>query len=116
MRHEVADGQRHALPPQDSPESVPIPVLPTWPSAGWRRNRLPRSSPLFSSPGSDMNPIHNVGGNSPIQKITNTPIQKQTPADGAGRLPIKDRVELSGVGHLLGALRSNDIRADKVAG
>ena len=63
-----------------------------------------------------MNPIHNVGGNSPIQKITNTPVQKQTAADGAGRLPIKDRVELSGVGHLLGALRSNDIRADKVAG
>jgi anti-sigma28 factor (negative regulator of flagellin synthesis) len=62
-----------------------------------------------------MNPIHNVGGNSPIQKLTSTPIQKQTPVDGAARPSIKDRVELSGVGHLLGALKSNDIRADKVA-
>ena len=62
-----------------------------------------------------MNPINNVGGNSPIQKITNSPISKQTPADGASKPSLADRVELSGVGHLLGALKSNDIRADKVA-
>jgi anti-sigma28 factor (negative regulator of flagellin synthesis) len=62
-----------------------------------------------------MNPIQNVGGNQPVQKVSSTPIQKQLPADAAGKPSIQDRVELSGVGHLLGALRSNDIRADKVA-
>ena len=65
--------------------------------------------------GQPMNPINNVGGNSPVQKITSNPIQKQTPVDGAKKPSLADRVELSGVGHLLGALKSNDIRADKVA-
>jgi anti-sigma28 factor (negative regulator of flagellin synthesis) len=62
-----------------------------------------------------MNPINNVGANNPIQKTTNNPISKQTPAEGAGKPSLADRVEISGVGHLLGALKSNDIRADKVA-
>jgi anti-sigma28 factor (negative regulator of flagellin synthesis) len=67
-----------------------------------------------------MNPIHNVGGNQPAQKVTSTPIQKQVPPDAAGagaaaKPPLSDRVELSGVGPLLSALKSNDIRADKVA-
>ncbi|MDB5322018.1 MAG: hypothetical protein JWN40_3649 [Phycisphaerales bacterium] len=62
-----------------------------------------------------MNPINNVGSNSPIQKITSTPVQKETPAAAPSKPSLADRVELSGVGHLLGALKSNDIRADKVA-
>jgi anti-sigma28 factor (negative regulator of flagellin synthesis) len=62
-----------------------------------------------------MNPINHVGGNSPVQKVTSTPIQKQTPAAGAEKPSLRDRVELSGAGHLLGALKANDIRADKVA-
>jgi anti-sigma28 factor (negative regulator of flagellin synthesis) len=63
-----------------------------------------------------MNPIQNVGGNQPVQKVSTTPIRKQLPTDAAAAKPsIQDRVELSGVGHLLGALRANDIRADKVA-
>jgi anti-sigma28 factor (negative regulator of flagellin synthesis) len=62
-----------------------------------------------------MNPINNVGSNSPIQKITTTPVQKEAPAAAPNKPSLADRVELSGVGHLLGALKSNDIRADKVA-
>ena len=62
-----------------------------------------------------MNPINNVGGNSPIQKLTSAPVQKETPAAAPAKPSLADRVELSGVGHLLGALKSNDIRADKVA-
>ena len=61
-----------------------------------------------------MNPVQNTGGNSPIQKLASTPIQKQLPAD-ASKPRASDRVELSGMGHLLGALKTNDIRADKVA-
>ena len=62
-----------------------------------------------------MNPINNVGGNSPIQKITSTPVQKEVPATETKRPSLADRVELSGAGHILNQLKSNDIRADKVA-
>ena len=62
-----------------------------------------------------MNPIQNVGGNQPLQKIANSPVQKQASADAAARPSPKDRVEISGMSHLLSALRSNDVRADKVA-
>ena len=63
-----------------------------------------------------MNPINNVTGNSPIQKLAAAaPAQKQAPAAETSRPSPKDRVELSGMGHLLGALKNNDIRADKVA-
>jgi anti-sigma28 factor (negative regulator of flagellin synthesis) len=62
-----------------------------------------------------MNPINNVGGNSPIQKITSTPVQKEVPATQTNRPSLADRVELSGAGSILNRLKSNDIRADKVA-
>ena len=62
-----------------------------------------------------MNPIQNVGQNQPVQKVTSTPIQKQLPTEGAGKASPKDRVELSGMSHLLSALKTNDVRADKVA-
>jgi negative regulator of flagellin synthesis FlgM len=63
-----------------------------------------------------MNPINNVSGNSPVQKLASAgAVQKQAPAEAASRPSPKDRVELSGMGHLLGALKNNDIRADKVA-
>jgi anti-sigma28 factor (negative regulator of flagellin synthesis) len=62
-----------------------------------------------------MSGINSVGGPSPLQKIVTQPVQKQIPADAAKPLPLTDRVELSGVGHLLKSLQTNDIRADKVA-
>jgi anti-sigma28 factor (negative regulator of flagellin synthesis) len=61
-----------------------------------------------------MNPINNVGSNSPIQKISSTPVQKQTQASAPNKPSLADRVELSGVGHLLGTLKAG-VRADKVA-
>lgn len=61
-----------------------------------------------------MNPINNIGGNSPVNKITNAPIQKQIPADAPKASP-KDRVEISGMSHLLQALKANDVRTEKVA-
>jgi anti-sigma28 factor (negative regulator of flagellin synthesis) len=61
-----------------------------------------------------MNSVQNTGANSPIQKLSSTPIQKQLPTESS-KPRATDRVELSGMGHLLGALKANDIRADKVA-
>ena len=62
-----------------------------------------------------MNPINNVGSNQRVQKVSTTPIQKQVPTEAASRPSPRDRVELSGMTHLLDALKSNDVRADKVA-
>ena len=62
-----------------------------------------------------MNPINNVGSNNPVYKVTSNPIQREVTPEGTTRPSATDRVELSGVGHLLKALKTNDIRTDKVA-
>ncbi|HXE52197.1 MAG TPA: flagellar biosynthesis anti-sigma factor FlgM [Tepidisphaeraceae bacterium] len=59
--------------------------------------------------------INNVNSSSPVQKIVSNPVQKQIPADAPKQLPATDRLELSGASHLLQSLKTNDIRADKVA-
>jgi negative regulator of flagellin synthesis FlgM len=62
-----------------------------------------------------MSSINGVGSNSPLQKIIPQPVQRELPAQPPTQQPAVDRVELSGMSHLLKALKSNDIRADKVA-
>jgi anti-sigma28 factor (negative regulator of flagellin synthesis) len=60
--------------------------------------------------------VNNVGNSSPVQKLVNNPVQKSIPADAPQQLPVADRLELSGVSHLMKALKSNaDVRTDKVA-
>ena len=59
--------------------------------------------------------INGVGNNSPIQKIVNQPVMRETPVDAPKQNPLMDKLELSGMSHLLGALKANDVRADKVA-
>jgi len=59
--------------------------------------------------------INGIGNNNSVQRLANGPIQKQVPADAPRQLPLTDRLELSGVSHLMKALKNNDIRADKVA-
>ena len=59
--------------------------------------------------------VNGIGNNPSVQRLTNSPIQKQVPADAPRQLPLTDKLELSGVSHLMKALKSNDIRADKVA-
>jgi negative regulator of flagellin synthesis FlgM len=63
----------------------------------------------------NMSTINSVGNSSPVQKIIAQPVQKQVPTDAPKQLRLTDKVELSGVGHILQALKTNDIRADKVA-
>jgi flagellar biosynthesis anti-sigma factor FlgM len=62
-----------------------------------------------------MSSINGIGPNSPVQKVVQQPIQKQTPADPPAQIPTVDKLELSGMSHLLQSLKSNDVRVDKVA-
>jgi anti-sigma28 factor (negative regulator of flagellin synthesis) len=61
-----------------------------------------------------MSQINNISQTTPLQKIVTEPVQKQIAPDAA---PVRasDRLELSGAGGLLAALKSNDVRTDKVA-
>jgi hypothetical protein len=69
---------------------------------------------INSKPESVMSQINNVGPASPVQKIVANPIQKQLPSDAAAPMRATDRLELSGVSHLLTTLKANDIRTDMV--
>jgi anti-sigma28 factor (negative regulator of flagellin synthesis) len=62
-----------------------------------------------------MSTINGVGSNSPIQKIVSQPIQKQLPVEQTKQAAGADKLELSGMSHLLATLKTNDVRADKVA-
>lgn len=62
-----------------------------------------------------MSSINGIGSNTPLQKIIAQPVHKQLPANAPKPLPATDKVELSGVSHLLKSLQNNEIRADKVA-
>ena len=59
--------------------------------------------------------INGVGNNSPIQKIVTNPVQKQVPAESVKQHPVTDRLEVSGMSHLLKTLKTNDVRMDKIA-
>src|SRR6476661_3017478 len=77
------------------------------------RTRNPFVTPA-SHGESPMN-VNNVGPSSPVQKLVQNPVQKQLPTEQSGPTRASDRLELSGASHLLKALKSNDVRADKVA-
>lgn len=63
-----------------------------------------------------MSNVNNIGGSTPIQKIITPPVQKQVGTEAPKQVRANDRVELSGLSHILATLKKNDIRADKVAG
>lgn len=62
-----------------------------------------------------MSQINNIAPTTPIQKITAEPIQKEIAPDAPPQLRATDKLELSGASHLLSALKTNDVRTDKVA-
>jgi flagellar biosynthesis anti-sigma factor FlgM len=62
-----------------------------------------------------MSSINSVGNSNPVQKAVSQPVQKQVPADAPKQLPVTDRLELSGMTHLLKTLKQNDVRTEKVA-
>jgi len=59
--------------------------------------------------------VNSVNAGSPVQKIVNNPIQKQLPTDASTPARASDRLELSGASGFLKALKTNDVRTDKVA-
>jgi negative regulator of flagellin synthesis FlgM len=61
-----------------------------------------------------MSSIPGIGSSTPINNPNPGGSIKPPSSDNAPA-PLTDRVELSGIGHLLSKLKSNDIRADKVA-
>ena len=64
-----------------------------------------------------MSSINGVGNNSPVQKIIQNPIQKEVAAPTSQSAGTRgaDKLELSGMSHLLKALKANqDVRVDKV--
>ena len=63
----------------------------------------------------NMSSVNNIGNTNPVQRVVTNPVQKQVPAEAPKQLPATDKLELSGVGHMLKALKTNDVRADKVA-
>ena len=68
--------------------------------------------------GSVMSSINNVGANSPLQQIVNNPVQKTTSGSTSeSQTPSRaaDTVDISGVQNFIDALKTNNIRADKVA-
>lgn len=69
----------------------------------------------FNQPGFVMSSINGIGPNSPVSKIVQQPIQKQIPVDAPSQHPAVDKLELSGMSHLLQALKSNDMRTDKIS-
>ena len=62
-----------------------------------------------------MSNVNNISGSTPIQKIIAPAVQKQVSAEAPKQIRANDKVELSGLSHLLATLKKNDIRADKVA-
>jgi len=65
-----------------------------------------------------MNPVNHVGHVGPassVQKVVAKPVHREVAAQSPRQLPA-DRLELSGVSHLLKALKADgDVRTDKVA-
>lgn len=60
--------------------------------------------------------VNPVGNSPPVQKTVASPVQKPIAADAPKQLPVADRLERSGVSHLMKALKSNgDVRTEKVA-
>ncbi len=63
-----------------------------------------------------MSAINGLGGNSPIQPPTAPAAAKPAvPASTTSTTRAADRLDLSGTSHLLQSLKTNNIRADKVA-
>jgi negative regulator of flagellin synthesis FlgM len=63
-----------------------------------------------------MSSINGLGGLNPLQQTQNASGSKPVNSTAETSKPsITDRLELSGVSHLLSSLKTNDIRADKVA-
>ncbi|MDP9172813.1 MAG: flagellar biosynthesis anti-sigma factor FlgM [Planctomycetota bacterium] len=62
-----------------------------------------------------MSHVNNIAASTSVQKIVANPIQREVAANAPPQLRATDKLELSGVSHLLASLKTQDVRVDKVA-
>ena len=62
-----------------------------------------------------MSSINGIGNQSPVSKVVTQPVQKQVPTDAPKQMLATDKVQISGMNHMLEMLKSNEIRGEKVA-
>lgn len=63
-----------------------------------------------------MSGINGVGNNPGVQRVVAPTVTRTTaPPDAPARSGSVDKLELSGISHLLKSLKNNDVRTDKVA-
>ena len=62
-----------------------------------------------------MSSINGIGNHSPISKVSTQPVQKQVPAEAPKQMLATDKVQISGMNHMMEMLKTNEVRADKVA-
>jgi negative regulator of flagellin synthesis FlgM len=64
-----------------------------------------------------MSSIHGISGNNSVHKVVGPAIQRSTPTESAGeaRPTGADRLELSGLSHLLTNLKKDGVRTELIA-
>jgi len=62
-----------------------------------------------------MSSINGVGANSSIHKIIQQPVGKAAATEAPKQSGTLDKLELSGMNHLLQTLKTNDVRMNKVS-
>jgi anti-sigma28 factor (negative regulator of flagellin synthesis) len=62
-----------------------------------------------------MSRINGVGSNIPLQQLTSQPVIRYASTADAKPMSTTDKLELSGMSHLLKSLKSNDVRTGKIA-
>lgn len=62
-----------------------------------------------------MSSIHGISGNNPVHKVVGPAIQRSTPTESAARPTGSDRLELSGLSHLLTNLKKDGVRTELVS-
>lgn len=62
-----------------------------------------------------MSSINGIGNHSPVNKIATQPVQKQVSAEAPKQMLATDKLQISGMNHMMEMLKTNEVRADKVA-
>jgi negative regulator of flagellin synthesis FlgM len=62
-----------------------------------------------------MSDVNGIGGNQPVNRVGPAKIAPRTPIDQPAISARADRVELSDLSALMSKLKTNDVRADKIA-
>jgi anti-sigma28 factor (negative regulator of flagellin synthesis) len=59
--------------------------------------------------------VNRIATSNAVSQIVSKPISKSVPTDAPKQLRASDKLELSGLSHLMKTLKGSDVRTDKVA-